>query len=111
MKFSDSPMSTGVGHGTVHVMQVLQPHPHIFKFFCSQHRLSPTFFFLSCTLPVSQKQVSSLAIAIFYSTVVTVHESTPVELCFVHETQIVQHMNSLMHKIMKPMAVAIVAQA
>jgi len=44
MKFSDSPLSTGVGHGTVPGMPVFQLHPHIFKFFCSQHRLSPPFF-------------------------------------------------------------------
>jgi hypothetical protein len=110
MKFSDSPLTTGVGHDTVPVMQVLQPHPHIFKFFCSQLRFSPIFF-LSCALPVLQKQVATLAIAIFYSTVVTIHNSTPVEPCLVHETQIVQHTNSLMHKIMKQVAVAAVAQA
>ena len=87
---------------------------------CSRTDMSSSFsavstdchpiFFLSCTLHVSQKRVSTLAIAIFYSTVVTIHESTPVDPCFVHETQIVQHMNSFMHTIMKQMTVAAVAQ-
>jgi len=82
---------------------------------CSHTQISSSFvthfFFMSCTLPVSQKQVLTLAFAIFCCTVVTIHESTPVELCFVYETQIVQHMNLFMRRIMKQMAIAAVVQA
>jgi len=59
VKFSDIPLSTGVGHGTVPVMQVLQPHRHVFKFFCSQHRLSPNFFLVLYTSCLTKTGINS----------------------------------------------------
>lgn len=109
MKFSDTSVSTGVGHGTCHASFLRLPwrwshlHPHIFKFSTVSTDCHPLFFLVLYR--------TTLEIAIFYSTVVTIHVSTPVEPCFVHETQIVQHMNSFIHKIMKQMSVAAVAQA
>lgn len=84
-------------------------HTHTYSSFSAVSTDCHPLFFLSCTPPVPQKQVSTLAVAIFCFTVVTIHESTPVEPCFVHETQTVQHMYSFVHKIMKLIAVAAVA--
>lgn len=65
-KLSNSPVRTGVAClylwckcSVTLPWRLLQPHPHILKFFCS-------LLFLSCTLPVSWKWVTTLEIAILF---------------------------------------------